>query len=58
MKKNYGQLKFLIHGEWVDSQSDLIQQNTNTATDEMIAEFPTATKEEALRAVEAAHQAF
>ena len=58
VRKNYGKLKFLIHGEWVDSQSDLVQQNTNPATDEVIAEFPTATKEEALRAVESAHKAF
>jgi malonate-semialdehyde dehydrogenase (acetylating)/methylmalonate-semialdehyde dehydrogenase len=58
VKKHYGKLKFLINGEWVDSKSTDIQRTTNPATDEVIAEFPSATEEEALDAVKAAHQAF
>ena len=58
VKKHYGKLKFFIDGEWIDSQSTTIQQDTNPATDEVIAEFPSATKEEAHAAVSAAHKAF
>jgi malonate-semialdehyde dehydrogenase (acetylating)/methylmalonate-semialdehyde dehydrogenase len=58
VKKHYGKLKFLINGEWVDSQSTDIHETTNPATGEVIAEFPTATKEEALAAVKAAYEAF
>lgn len=58
VKKHYGKLKFLINGEWVDSKSTEIQEDTNPATDEVIAEFPTATEEEALSAVKAAYEAF
>jgi len=58
VKKHYGKLKFLINGEWVDSKSTDIHETTNPATGEVIAEFPTATKEEALSAVKASHEAF
>ena len=58
VKKHYGKLKFLINGEWVDSKSTNIQETTNPATGEAIANFPTATAEEALQAVRAAHEAF
>ncbi|RJR50618.1 MAG: aldehyde dehydrogenase family protein [Desulfobacteraceae bacterium] len=58
MKSHYGRLKLLIDGEWVDSRSTQIQQDTNPATDEVIAEFPVATHEETIQAVEAAHKAF
>jgi malonate-semialdehyde dehydrogenase (acetylating) / methylmalonate-semialdehyde dehydrogenase len=58
VKKHYGRLKFLINGEWVDSQSTHVHETTNPATGEVIAEFPTATQDEALAAVKAAHDAF
>ncbi|NIQ38415.1 MAG: aldehyde dehydrogenase family protein [Proteobacteria bacterium] len=58
VKKHYGRLRFLIDGEWVDSKSTIINENTNPATGEVIAEFPSATKDEAHSAVEAAHKAF
>lgn len=58
VKKHYGKLKFLLDGEWVESESTDIQQTTNPATGEVIAEFPSATKDEALQAVRAAHNAF
>ena len=58
VKKHYGKLKILIDGEWIDSQSTDLQADTNSATDEAIAEFPSATKKEALAAAEAAHRAF
>ena len=58
VKKHYGKLKLLIGGEWVDSASSMVHENVNPATGEVIAEFPTATKEEARAAVEAAHRGF
>jgi len=58
VKKHYGKQKLFINGEWIDSKSDLTHENTNPATDEVISEFPTATKEEARAAVEAASEAF
>jgi len=58
VKSNYGRLKLCINGEWVDSESTKINEDTNPATGEVIAEFPTATTEEARAAVEAAHGAF
>ena len=58
VKKYYGRQRFLIDGEWVESKSVALQQNTNPATGEVISEFPEATKEEARAAVEAAHKAF
>ncbi|RJR45487.1 MAG: aldehyde dehydrogenase family protein [Desulfobacteraceae bacterium] len=58
VKGHYGRLKLLIDGEWVESRSTQIQQDTNPATDEVIAEFPVATHEETTRAIEAAHKGF
>jgi len=58
VKKHYGKLKLLIDGEWVDSKSTNIEPDTNPATDEVIAEFPMATKDEALAAADAASKAF
>lgn len=57
VKKDYGKLKFLINGEWVDSKSTAGDEDTNPATGEVIAEFASATKEEAHAAVNAAHNA-
>ena len=47
VKSHYGKLKLLIDGEWVDSTSTQVHETVNPATGEVIAEFPTATKEEA-----------
>ena len=58
VKSHYGKQKFLIDGEWVESKSMVLHQNTNPATGEVISEFPEATKEEARSAVMAAHKAF
>jgi malonate-semialdehyde dehydrogenase (acetylating)/methylmalonate-semialdehyde dehydrogenase len=58
MKKHYGKLPLLIGGEWVESRSTVVQETTNPATGEVIAQFPEATKDEARAAVAAAHQAF
>ncbi len=58
VKKHYGKLKFLMNGEWVESSSTDIQEVTNPATDEVIAEFPVATREEAIAAVESAQRGF
>lgn len=58
VKPYYGKLKLLIGGEWVDSQSNIVHETTNPATGEVIAQYPTATKEEARAAVEAAQKGF
>lgn len=58
VKQHYGRLKLLIGGEWIESKSSQINETTNPATGTVIAEFPTATKEEARAAVEAAAKAF
>ncbi len=58
VKSHYGKLKLLIGGEWVDSQSSLVHETPNPATGEIIAQYPTATKEEARAAVEAAQKGF
>lgn len=58
VKKHYGRLKLLIGGSWVESKSDIINQTTNPATGQVIAEFPTATQAEARAAVEAAQAGF
>ncbi len=58
VKSHYGKLKLYIGGEWVDSKSTTINVSTNPVNDEPIAEFPTATFEEARAAVEAAQGAF
>jgi len=58
VKRHYGKLKLLIEGEWVDSASTLVHEDVNPATGEVIAEFPTATQDEARSAVEAAQRGF
>ena len=58
VKKHYGMLKLLIDGEWVESKSTQIHEDVNPATGEVIAEFPTATTQEARAAVEAAQRGF
>jgi malonate-semialdehyde dehydrogenase (acetylating)/methylmalonate-semialdehyde dehydrogenase len=58
VKKHYGRLKLLINGDWVESRSTRIHIDKNPATDEEIAEFPAATREETIQAIESAHHAF
>ena len=58
VKKNYGKLKLYINGEWVDSESNHIYESVNPATGELIATFPSATKAEVEKAIEAAQSAF
>lgn len=58
VKSNYGKLKLLIGGEWVESESADIRESFNPATGEVIAEFPRATSEECQAAVSAAAEAF
>jgi len=58
VKKHYGRLKYYIGGQWVDSSSADIQETTNPATGEVIAEFPIATQADARAAVEAAQKGF
>jgi malonate-semialdehyde dehydrogenase (acetylating)/methylmalonate-semialdehyde dehydrogenase len=58
VKKHYGQLRLLIDNEWVESKSTIAHEDINPATGEVIAEFPTATQDEARAAVEAAARGF
>ncbi len=58
VNKYYGKQKLFIDGEWVDSESTVVNKNPNPATGEIISEYPTATSKEARAAVEAAHRAF
>jgi malonate-semialdehyde dehydrogenase (acetylating)/methylmalonate-semialdehyde dehydrogenase len=58
VKSNYGKLKFYIGGQWMESGSTNIQETTNPATGEVIAEFPIATQADARAAVEAAQKGF
>jgi len=58
VKSYYGKLKLLIGGEWVDSQSTVVSESVNPATGAVIAEYPTATQEEARAAVAAAQRGF
>jgi len=57
VQKHYGKLKFYINGSWVESESDLIYEDVNPATGEVIAEFPSATDSELEAAIDAAHGA-
>jgi len=58
VKSHYGKLKLLIGGEWVGSTSAISFETTNPANEEVIAEYPQATLEEARAAVEAAQTGF
>ncbi len=58
VKSHYGKLKLLIDNEWIESKSTIIHEDINPATGEVIAEFPTVTKDEARSAVEAAARGF
>ena len=57
VQKHYGKLKFYINGNWVESESDLIYEDVNPATGEVIAEFPSATDGEIEAAIDAAQGA-
>lgn len=58
VKKNYGQIRNYINGEWVDSASRRFLEVVNPATAETIAEVPISTPEEVRGAVSAAKEAF
>jgi len=57
VQKHYGKLKLYINGQWVESESDVIYEDVNPATGEVIAEFPSATDSEIEQAVQAAQAA-
>ncbi len=57
VQKHYGKLKCYINGSWVESESDLIYEDVNPATGEVIAEFPSATDSEIEAAIDAAQGA-
>lgn len=57
-KENYGRLKFFINGEWIESKSNIIFDDTDPGTGKIIAQVPVALEEEVDRAIEAAFNAF
>ena len=58
VKKHYGRLKLFIGNEWVESESSDYREVLNPFNEEVIAEYPQATKAEARAAVEAAVRGF
>ncbi len=54
----YGILKNYIDGEWVESESEKLQDVINPATGEVIAKVPLSTPAEVERAITAAQEAF
>ncbi len=58
VKKHYGKLEILVNGQWIESESSTVLEDRNPATNQVIAEFPMVSQEEALSAVSAAHEAF
>jgi malonate-semialdehyde dehydrogenase (acetylating)/methylmalonate-semialdehyde dehydrogenase len=57
VQKHYGRLKLYINGSWVASESDLIYEDVNPATGEVIAEFPSATDSDIEQAIQSAQAA-
>ncbi len=51
-------LKYLVGGEWKDTESGVFCEITNSSTGEVMAEAPRCTAEEVDAAVEAAAAAF
>ncbi|WP_420809995.1 aldehyde dehydrogenase family protein, partial [Domibacillus enclensis] len=58
IQANVEKLKNYINGEWVDSVSGEFETVVNPATGEEIAQVPLSSKEDVIRAVEAAEKAF
>lgn len=51
-------LRNYVAGEWVASESGCVREVTNPATNEVLAQVPMSTPQEAARAVEVAYEAF
>lgn len=58
VEKHYGKLKNYINGQWVEPATGKYFETTNPATDEVIAEAPIASRDDAEAAIFAAHEAF
>ncbi len=57
-REDYGILKNYIDGEWIDSESEKLQDVVNPATGEVIARVPLSTPAEVESAITAAREAF
>ncbi|MGC9104091.1 MAG: CoA-acylating methylmalonate-semialdehyde dehydrogenase [Candidatus Methanodesulfokora sp.] len=57
-KLNYGRMKLFINGKWIESSTSSYLPVYDPGKGEIIAEMPSATKEEIDEAVEAAYEAF
>jgi len=55
MSKNYG---LYINGKWIKSTSNKTFETKNPATGETLASFPLGTKEDTIKAIDAAEKAF
>jgi len=55
MKNEYG---LYINGKWIKTTNNKIIETKNPATGEILARFPAGTKEDIIRAIDAAEQAF
>jgi len=58
VQKDYGKLKLLVNGKWVDSSSSRVEPVMNPAKGEAIAQVPYATNDEVEESVNSAQDAF
>lgn len=58
VQKNYGKLKLYINGQRVESKTEIWGNVYNPAKDEVIAQVPFSTRDEAREAIQVAQEAF
>lgn len=58
VKKDYGKLKNFVNGEWIEPETTKYMDMENPATAGKIGELPFSTKEDTIKAIEAANEAW
>lgn len=58
VKKDYGTLKNFINGEWIEAETSKFIDVENPATTDSIAKLPMSTREDTVKAIEAANEAW
>jgi len=58
VKKDYGKLKNFVNGEWIEPETTKYIDVENPATTGKIGELPFSTKEDTIKAIEAANEAW
>lgn len=58
VKKDYGSLKNFVNGEWVEPTTEKYIDVENPATTATIAKLPVSNKEDTIKAIEAANEAW